>query len=157
MELFLTILGGVLGIIGAFAGAWIANRYERRQRIVQDRKDTTFALYEEYQSPSMMTARIEARNILSENNDATDPLSLSELRKKLSVEQWSQIATVMTFFEKLGILLQNDYLDSELSKSLLAYDFRYWHEKHLSDLIVRGDQSQSQWWKSIQFVAGQWL
>ncbi len=157
MEIALTILGGLLGIIGAFAGAWVANRYEKREKLIQDRKDTTIALYNEYQNSEMLKARIETQYIFAQNNKVENPLPLSELRETLDIEKWLHVAMVMTFFEKLGILLENDYLDLDLSKRLLQYDFQYWHEKYFSNLIINGKQSQAQWWKAIQYVAKKWL
>ncbi len=54
------------------------------------------------------------------------------------------------------MLVANVILDFSLSKNLLQYDFHYWHEKYFSDLIIYEKQSQSQWWKAIQYVAKKW-
>lgn len=156
MEIALTILGGVLGIIGAFAGAWAANRYERRTNIIETKKKTAIDLYNEYQSSEMQRARIEARNILTANQNSEKIQSLSELRNSLDVEEWTYISMVITFFEKIGILLEHDYIDSSLARKLLQYDFRYWHEKYFINLVIGGKQSQSQWWNAIQYLVKEW-
>lgn len=60
MEIWLAILGGMFGIVGAFAGAWLANRYEKRMQREREKRDSTMSLYVEFQNPDMLHARIVA-------------------------------------------------------------------------------------------------
>lgn len=152
MEIWLTLLGGILGIVGAFAGAWFGNQYERRARKFQAQKDTTISLYTEFHSAEMIKARIRVRNLLSGDLKRDPALSLNQIREIVSPEDWYNFSLVVTFFEKFGVYLQNNYLDKDLVRNLLEGDFTYWYNKCLSSFVIDGDMLQSSWSRSIGYI-----
>jgi hypothetical protein len=151
MEIWLTVLGGVFGIIGAFAGAWLANRYERRSQKLQERRDTTMNLYVEFQNPDMLHARILARVVFERNKKRQNPLSLNQMREKLKTEEWHAVSVGITFFEKLGVFLKNDYLDTKLARSLFEHDFRWWYDKYI-EKFVKDDKLEATWSQAIEHI-----
>lgn len=40
MEILAALVGGAIGLIGAFAGVWLANRFEREKTEGETRKQT---------------------------------------------------------------------------------------------------------------------
>ncbi|CAG1010409.1 hypothetical protein ANRL4_04186 [Anaerolineae bacterium] len=156
MDIWLTILGGVLGIAGAFAGAWLANRYERRGQREQEKRDSTIKLYEEFQSPDTLQARIVARSVFTENLKKDCPLTINEMRENLDPVQWHAVSVVITFFERLGVLLKNDYLDQKLTKSLFAYDFSWWYGSYIERFVKEDDKIEAAWGQYIEY-ASRWL
>ncbi len=44
MELFAAFVGGLLGVIGAFAGVMLANYYQNKEQKQQMQRDTTISL-----------------------------------------------------------------------------------------------------------------
>jgi hypothetical protein len=152
MEIWLTILGGTFGIVGAFAGAWIANRYERRMQREKEKRDSTMSLYVEFQSPDMLHARIIARDVFTQNLEKKKPLTIDEMRKKLDTEKWHSVSVVITFFEKLGVFLENDYLDKKLARSLFEYDFNWWYSGYIEKFAKIDDKLEAAWSQNIEYV-----
>lgn len=152
MEIWLTILGGVFGIVGAFAGAWLANHYERRMQREKEKRDTTMGLYVEFQSPDMLHARIVARYVFTENLKKASPFTINEMREKLETDEWHAVSVLVTFFEKLGVFLKNDYLDSKLTRSLFEYDFNWWYNGYIERIVKIDDKLEAAWSQNIEHI-----
>ena len=67
MDLIAAVVGGALGVVGAFVGVWLANFYDQRARKEQQQKDITVGLFNEFKSPEMLNSRIKATRILRAN------------------------------------------------------------------------------------------
>jgi hypothetical protein len=152
MEVWLTILGGMFGIAGAFAGVWLANHYERRMQREKEKRDTTMSLYVEFQSPEMLQARIIARHVFARNLKKKKPLTISILGEKLDKDEWHSVSVVITFFEKLGVFLKNDYLDKKLARNLFKYDFNWWYSTYMEKFVKSDDKLKAAWSQSIEYV-----
>jgi hypothetical protein len=100
----------------------------------------------------MIKARIKVRNLLSGDLKRNPPLFLNQIREIVSPDDWYDISLVITFFEKFGVYLQNDYLDKDLVNNLLEGDFMYWYNKCLSHFTIDGDMLQSNWSRSISYI-----
>jgi hypothetical protein len=156
MEFLSAFIGGVLGIVGAFAGAWAAHRYERNKEKGEKRRDITLELYTEYQSPEMLKARIVAREVFDRRRQQQQPLLLSDIWETTNAEEYYSISLVMTFLEKFGVYLDNDYLDKSIAKQLLGRDFSYWYRNYIYELIETSEKEDSTWAVYIT-EANRWL
>lgn len=152
MEFWLTILGGFFGLIGAFAGAWLAHLYEKRILKEKEKRDTTVALYMEFHNQEMLNTRIIARRVLTDNLERERPLSLDEMYSDLEKEEWHAVSILITFFEKMGVLLRNDYLDDRLTRQLFENDFKWWYEHYLKRIVKQDNKLKDPWSQNIEFA-----
>lgn len=137
MEALAELIGGFLGLIGAFAGVWLANRYQSRAERQQVLRDTTISLYTELTSVEMLTSRMKASRILDEIMRKQGKLTITELATKVDTdfEDWFHVGRVLTFFQKLGLYLQAGYLDEELARELMGDLVMLWYDHYLSHLV----------------------
>lgn len=156
MELLGAFIGGFLGVIGAFAGVWLANRYDREKQERETQKSISLQLYTEYQSQEMIKARILARRVFDRMRDEQKPLILSEIWDASNFEESYSISLLITFLEKLGVYFRTNHLDKNLTKELLQSAFSYWYQNYISELIESSDKSQSTWAKHIT-QANKWI
>ena len=143
MELLAAFVGGFLGMVGAFAGVWLANRYQSRAQKRQTLRDTTVALYTELTSVEMLTSRMKASKILDPIISSHKPLSITELGLNVDsdFEDWFHVARVLAFFQKLGLYLRAGYLDEELARELMGDAAMLWCDHYLSYLVQDVDVS----------------
>jgi len=143
MELLAAFVGGFLGMVGAFAGVWLANRYQSRAQKRQTLRDTTVALYTELTSVEMLTSRMKASKILDPIISSHKPLSITELGLNVDCdfEDWFHVARVLAFFQKLGLYLRAGYLDEELARELMGDAAMLWCDHYLSYLVQDVDVS----------------
>ena len=144
MELLAAFVGGILGVIGAFAGVWLSNLYQSRAQKQQTLRDTTISLYAELTGAEMLTSRMKASKILDENAQKQMPLTISELSTNIDTafEDWYPVGRVLTFFEKLGVYLKAGYLDEELARELMGGVAIYWYDHYFANLIQDVDLTQ---------------
>lgn len=155
MEILAALVGGAIGLLGAFAGVWLANRFEREKTNRETRKQNTLALYVEYHAPEMLGARIKARKVLAENQERERIWLLPEIYQNVGMEEWYSISLVITFFEKYGILMKNEQLDQRLARELLGRDLKYWYDHFLHNLMVEDGDVDSYWATAINYARDQ--
>ena len=156
MELLGAFIGGFLGVVGAFAGVWLANRYDREKQEREIRKSISLQLYTEYQSPEMLKARILAREVFDRIREEEKSLILSEIWETADFDESHSISLLIVFLEKLGVYFNTNHLDKELAKQLVGRDFSYWYQNYISELIKTSDKGQSDWARHI-IQANEWI
>lgn len=102
------------------------------------RTDLTLKFYDEWQSEAMVRARITSNVILREALTGDDPLSFTRLCDNLlgsdRFEEWVAVSSVIHFFEKLSVALQEGQLKVDLFWRLFGRYVVYWREATLDAL-----------------------
>lgn len=144
MELLAAFVGGFLGMVGAFAGVWLANRYQSRAQKRQTLRDTTISLYTELTSVEMLTSRMKASKILDEIVRKHRRLPISELGANVDAdfEDWFHVGRVLAFFQKFGAYLRTGYLNEELARELMGDIVLLWHDRYLANLVMDAEPTQ---------------
>ena len=144
-ELIAALIGGALGLVGAFFGVWLANKYESTKQEKALRRSITLDLYSEYHSAEILRARINVNRLLEARGQKVDPLPMFELREKISQSEWYDLGLVMTFLEKLSVYLVTDYIDRDLTRQLLGEEFCYWWDSYVERLINVSKVEDKSW------------
>lgn len=160
MELLAAFVGGILGVLGAFAGVWLGNYYQSRAQKQQTLRDNTLSLYTELTSPEMLACRMKASKLWDGYAKSGKPLTVTELGANLDTafEDWYPVGRVLNFLEKLGVYLKVGHLDEELARELLGGVVLQWYDQYVAHLVVdsvdpsqvnRGDpfQTLDEWLK----------
>lgn len=144
-DIWSTIIGGAIGLVGVFIGAWLAATLSVRQQQRQNKIQAVLDLYSEFQSESMLESRIKAYSDLEAN--AQDlPLGLSRLQTHLGASKWFHVSKVIHFFEKYAVYYNAECLDDSLSKETLERYFVYWYRRYFKVLVkVSLEQEIDEW------------
>ena len=143
-------------IFGALVSVVISTIFARREEMRKTRVLTTLALYTQYQSNEMVTARNNADKILKENAARDHPLSYNELYNTLPVEQYDHIARILYFFTQIADLYKLHYLEEKLANATFARYFKYWHETHfhgLWEISHQHGEPDREWVEPMNFLA----
>lgn len=140
------LIGGLIGLVGAFVGAWFANQLSIKAQKRQTEERLTFDLYAEFQSELMLKSRIEACKVFEENI-ADLPLGFKHLRQKIGNEDlWFHVSKVIHFFERYAVYYNTNLIDKSLSKSTLDRYFIHWYKKYLKELVKNSlEQDYDEW------------
>jgi len=145
------------------------------QIILQLQKERTLDLYDEYESPGMIKARMKIHLLLEKNNGLEKPVTFYEMYQNMSendpntinpntndknIDTWTYISTLILFFGKLGQYRNNNLLDKNLFINFLS-DFEYYYVRCLHrfidisiiDSIKRDQPSRVELFRSIDKLA----
>ena len=144
-DIWSTLIGGVIGLIGVFVGAWLTARLSVQQQQRQSRIQVVLNLYSEFQSESMLESRIIAFNTF-EANISELPLGFGNLHSRVGSDDWFHVSKVIHFFEKYAVYDNQNCFDKSLSKVTLERYFIYWYKKYFKTLVKTSLEQEFEEW-----------
>lgn len=142
-ELISALIGGVIGSISSAVLTYVFTNIQQQHHA---RVQTTIQMYEKYQNPEMLSARIKAERIFCKNRRQTQLLSYTEIYHETYAnhdENWIYVSQIVHYFEQVAILHQEKFLDERLFRSSIAKDFRFWYNeyfKQVHDISIKKNE-----------------
>jgi hypothetical protein len=122
------------GFAGVLIGVILTAIFQSYLNITQLRRQTTFELHRNFDSPDLLQSRISADRLLTDNSQSPQPKSYSELYKTLSNDEWKHISCTRHFFDQLGLLKKINYLDDRIANLVFSDYVNYWSDKYFKKL-----------------------
>ncbi len=132
-----TLISIATGLIGVLAGAtisWYAS--ERRFRV-----QNTVDLQREWNGEGMAIVRMRADRMIR-NHPGKD---LLQLEMQDSPENYSNILRILTFFQRMRMLVQYRQINTHLVPELFGRDIVWWHVNCFRDRLPESWIMRSDW------------
>lgn len=123
-ELFLKYLTPLMGVI---VGALMNQSFTNRKNKDQSKEAKFFAIYEHFYSDEMIVTRREADKHLLDNQDKSFEYCIGYESGNGALS----FSRVLHAFQRLSVACAAGQIDSDLAKSYMEGQLKYWYETHL--------------------------
>lgn len=143
-DLGATLISTVAGLVGVIAGAAISWYLGERQTRLQN----TLELQREWQGEGMAVVRMKADRLLRDNPGK----DLLQLELQDTPENYSNILRILTFYQRLYMMIRYRQLNLSLVPELFGKDIAWWHVNCFRDRLPESWIMRNDW-----FALYHWL
>lgn len=133
-DLMIGIVSGLVGVIAGATVSWFAN--VRRQRL-----QNTLELQREWQGESMAMVRMRADKLVRSHPDR----DLLHMEMQESPENYSNILRLITFYQRLYMLVRYHQVNLDLVPELFGREFIWWHVNCFRDRLPQSWIMRRDW------------
>jgi len=153
------------GLVGAIVGGAITFIVQRLEWRRVSRLDRTFELYRHWQSPQILSARVQAAVALDANDNSTPSRTFlqlyQDLQAKGALQDWLAIQTTFHFFDECNAVYQANAINRSLFACLFRRHLNYWIDGRIMPLwnisANIDDLRELQWYEGIAERVPQWV
>ena len=134
ISLLSSIVSGLVGVVAAGLVSWFA--HQRKQRL-----QNTLELQREWQGESMAVVRMKADRLIR-NHPGKD---LLHMELQASPEDYSNLLRLLTFFQRLYMLIRYRQVTLALVPDLFGREFTWWHVNCFRDRLPDAWMMRKDW------------
>jgi len=150
------ILGAIIGYLGALKGASIS----KESSLLLEKSKNAVTLYNEFLSPDMEVIREESSRLIKANNRSITPLTYQQMHQAEDKNYLIAISRLVHFWEKVEKLIENNFVDENLTTELLQNYFRSHYKNFLEQFATycceNDHDNYQKWAQEVNDLANRW-
>jgi hypothetical protein len=125
------------GLIGTLVGAAITWYLDRRQ----NRLETTFTLYREFNAPEMTRSRsLAPKTVRNHSKEHFD-----DMRGAVDSEEMRHVWNILYFYQHLWLVIRYGKIHEKYVCEMFGENFYWWYIKSYQNQLIRGKENQEKW------------